>query len=88
MAKKRESGSFEAVDNPNVRQWHVRMQDRDGFACPLHKGWVVYAITWQRAVEEVKKLNLDNGPDGEFSRWPEFTADVLEFVNQNVAELY
>ena len=44
--------------------------------------------SYAEAIRRVAALGLDNGPDGEWSRYPELTADILEFNDNDVAELY
>jgi hypothetical protein len=48
----------------------------------------IASLSWRKAVEKVKKLGIDNGVDGEWCFFPEFTADILEFNGEGVAELY
>jgi hypothetical protein len=56
-----------------------------GHLCP-YVGWVVQADHPQDAIKMVERLGIDNGPEGEFSLYTEFTADILEF-NKGVAQL-
>lgn len=75
--------------------WQVRMYNPTiEELCNRHPGWFVIIRDpinperdWKDAIDKVKALGIDNGPDGEFSQWPEFTADVLE-INEDIAELH
>ena len=68
--------------------WHVRMISAEGEYAP-HPGWIVKDTDPQHAIAKVMSLGLDNNTiEGEFAKWPELCADVVEFNNQTgVAEL-
>ena len=72
--------------------WHVRMMATDGTFAP-HPGWIVNVSSsvgepHEEAMARVRALGLDNGDEGEWGKYPELTADVVEFNPENgVAEL-
>jgi len=52
-----------------------------------HPGWIVKDTDPQHAIDKVLCM-VDNDTEGEFAKWPEYCADVVEFNPQTgVAEL-
>ena len=72
-----------------MNTWQVRMISPNG-TLSQHPGWLVVVdadLPSDEAINQIKNLGIDNGEDGEFAAYPEFTVDIIEW-NNCIAELH